>query len=139
MMTHFEDVAEIPVGFWDRWPHFSPLEVRDRMNGSLLVVPELMDALEALRNDCGFPLPLSSAYRTPAHSASLAGGSDTDPHTLGLAVDIAIVPGDQRAFHLVLSAGRVGFTGIELASDHIHLDIAPSKPNAPRPLLWISQ
>lgn len=136
MTTAFDSTAAIPDGFW-RWPHFSPSEIQDRLDGSLLVVPEFLDMLEALRHQCGFPIPISSAYRTPAHNAIVsATKSEEGSHTLGLAVDVAIVPGDPRCYSLVQAALIVGFTGIEITKDHIHLDAAPSRPDAPRPLLW---
>ena len=138
MTTAFQSVAEIPLGFW-RWPHFQPEEMRDRLDGSLLVDPAFMDTLEALRVSCDFPLPISSAYRTPAHNQTVSSTqSPTGPHTLGLAVDIAIGCNDPRAFYLLQAAFALKFQGIEATKDHIHLDMAPSRPDAPRPYFWVS-
>ncbi len=138
-MTHaFLSEDDIPLGFW-RWPRFSPQEMRDRLDGSLLVVDYFMDDLEALRTACDFPLPVSSAYRTPEHNQAVSSThSETGPHTLGVAVDIAIPGSDPRAYWVLQSAFKLNFTGIEVTPDHIHLDMAPSRPDAPRPMFWIS-
>ena len=133
MSPLFADAHDLPVGYW-RWSHFQPAEMCDP-SGELLVEPALMDKLEQLREDCGFPLPISSGYRTAAHSVAV-GGSATDPHTLGLAVDIAIGANDRRAYYVLRAAFLGGWAGIEVKGDHIHVDMAPSRPDAPRPLFF---
>jgi uncharacterized protein YcbK (DUF882 family) len=138
MTTAFQSVAEIPSGYW-RWAHFSPTELADRRDGSLLIDSDFLDALEALRRLCGFPLPLSSAYRTPSHNAEVSSTKSRDgAHTLGVAVDIAISGSDPKAYIVLRSAFALGFQGIEATTDHLHLDMAPSRPDAPRPYFWVS-
>jgi hypothetical protein len=134
----FATTSAIPSGFW-RWPHFSPTELIDRVDGSLVVVPAFLDLLESLRAQVGFPLPISSAYRTPAHNVEVSSTkSPTGAHTLGLAVDLAIAGSEPRAYQVLKSAFALGFPGIEACGDHLHLDCAPSQPNAPRPYFWVS-
>ena len=138
MADSFASVAAIPAGYW-RWSHFSPSELADKRDGSLLIVPEFLDDLEALRALCGFPLPLASAYRTPGHNAEVSSSHSLEgPHTLGLAVDVAISAGDPRAYVVLKSAFALGFQGIEATGDHLHLDMAPNRPDAPRPLFWMA-
>lgn len=131
----FAHVDLIPAGWW-RWLHFTPTEMADRKDGSLLIVPAVLDRLEQLRAAVGFKLPIASAYRTPAHSVAV-GGSATDAHTTGRGVDFDI-PGrnDPRSYPLLEAAFRLKVPGIEPAPDHLHLDWAESRPDAPRPSVF---
>ncbi len=134
----FRSAADIPAGFW-RWPHFSPTELQDPTDGSLLIVPAFLDQLEGLRDDLGFPLIITSAYRNPSHDKAVGGaGLATSPHVLGLAVDLGIASGDPKAYQVVKAAFLRGFPGIEATPTHLHLDWAESHPAAPRPLFWVS-
>ncbi len=134
----FASVKDIPAGFW-RWKWFAPAELADRLDGSLLIVPAFLDQLEGLRDDVGFALPLTSAYRSPGHDKAVGGaGLPSSPHVLGLAVDIGISANDPKSYQVVKWALFRGFQGVELTTSHIHLDWAPSQPNAPRPLLWLA-
>jgi len=102
------------------------------------ISPELMDRIQALRNLLGFPLPLSSAYRCHRHPAE-AKKDEPGTHHLGLAVDIKV--SRQRAHQVLTAALRMGcFTGIGInqkgGGRFIHLDIASTAANRPRPHVW---
>lgn len=137
----FASASAIPAGLW-RWPHIDPAhEWADQPSGTILIVPEFLDRLEALRGMVGVPLVFSSCYRTPAHNQIVsATSSDDGPHTLALAADI--LTAGPAAFELVRHALTLGFTGIgiaqkgEVAKRFVHVDCAPGKPTAPRPLIW---
>lgn len=95
--------------------------------------------LNALRERCGFPLPVTSAYRTPDENAALSTTGRDGPHTTGRAVDIAV--SGERAFILLKYALEAGFTGIglrqhgPLAKRFVHLDDLGG-PEFPRPRPW---
>jgi len=130
MPTSFDyhSVLEMPLGFW-RWPHFSPAaEWACKETGRIVVVPDFMDRLEALRSACGFALPISSGYRSPEHDEKV-GTSATPgagPHTTGQAADIAITNPQLGA--VLNHALTLGFTGIGVnqkegsATRFLHVD-----------------
>lgn len=59
---------DFPLGDW-RWSNFSPEEVASKGEGELLIDPDSMDKLQALRAALGKPLLITSAYRSAAHNA----------------------------------------------------------------------
>ncbi len=68
---------------------FSREEMKCVDCGACLVTPELVSALQALRDLTQVPIHISSAYRCPAHNASV-GGVSASQHTQGKAADIRI-------------------------------------------------
>lgn len=128
----YASVALIPAGFW-RWPHFNPAtEWACKGDGTILIVPEFMDRLEQLRTRCGFPLPITSGYRSPAYNAVVSSTGDDGPHTTGKAADIRVE--GVHAFTLISIALQMGFTGLGIQqkgprdSRYIHLDDAHDVP-----------
>jgi len=139
MAAFYEHWAEVPADAW-HWPHFTPREMACRRSGKLLLAPDFMDALEALRRDTNRPLPATSGYRDPEHNALVSSTGKTGPHTAGRAADIAISGED--AYILLGAAIRAGsFTGIGLnqrgpyPGRFVHLDTLPPAA-APRPRVW---
>jgi uncharacterized protein YcbK (DUF882 family) len=104
------------------------------------MLPErsFMDKIESLRNQLGFPFPVTSAARCPAYNAKVSGTGATGPHTTGRAIDIAV--GQDKALALVRAALFAGFTGVGVqgkgAGRFIHLDDLPNTATSPRPRLW---
>jgi len=85
----------------------------------------LVKMLDQARALAGIPFIITSGLRTPAESVK-AGGTDTDAHTGGFAVDLRCR--DSRSRFLILKAlFAVGFTRIGDEIDHIHCDIDPDK------------
>ena len=82
--------------------------------------------LDQLREACGFPLIVSSGYRTGKHN-ELVGGVDSSSHTSGHAVDIRAVSSDAR-WTIVRHAIELGFNRIGIASTFVHLDCSPEHP-----------
>jgi zinc D-Ala-D-Ala carboxypeptidase len=70
---------------------------------------EFMLALDALREEYGHPIHLSSGYRCPKHNMEV-GGVLGSYHTLGVAVDIAIY--GKPAYDLLGHIFDMGFEGI---------------------------
>lgn len=74
--------------------------------------------LEALREEFGHPITISSGYRCSVHNKS-EGGVKGSYHLLGRAVD-AVVPKAQRHFFLQLAFKY--FSGIGIHPEFTHID-----------------
>lgn len=112
--------------------HFSVKELASPDTGEAYVHPDLIAKLELLRASVGFPLIITSGYRTKEWNEKI-GGAKNSYHVKGMAVDIHVV-GD-KAYDLIDKAIQLGFNGIgvsqKLHSDYntrfIHLDIRPKE------------
>jgi len=85
-----------------------------------------LNELDALRHRCGFPLVVSSGYRTPEYNNRVSSTGLNGPHTTGKAADILVAR--DNAYTLLKHAFEAGcFTGIgikQTGNDRfIHLDI----------------
>lgn len=88
--------------------------------------------LDTLRERCGFPLVLNSAYRSFDYEKK-KGRKGTSSHCKGLAFDIRCNDSFYRA-ELVRCALEVGFTRIGIAKTFVHVDCDYSKPY---PSIWL--
>jgi uncharacterized protein YcbK (DUF882 family) len=90
--------------------------------------------LDALREQCGFPLVVSSGYRCPEHNQAVSTTGPNGPHTTGLAADLAVERG--QAYIVLREALKLGFTGIGVnqtgSGRFVHVDILNRKP----PTIW---
>jgi zinc D-Ala-D-Ala carboxypeptidase len=118
---------------WSRWPNFSEAELACKHTGKCLMDPAFMDRLQRLRGTLGYALPITSGYRDASHPVERA-KKQPGSHNRGRAVDIAVT--GEQAFHLVMVAGRLGFTGVGVAKTFIHLDDLVDF-HAHRPTLWV--
>ena len=82
---------------------------------------EFIHALDALRDECGFPFKITSGFRSKNHSLEVKKANGGGQHTRGNAADIAVAGGHQR-FIIVSNAIRLGFSGIGVARTFIHVD-----------------
>lgn len=82
--------------------------------------------LQKMRDIYGKPIHINSGWRCEKYNAQI-GGSRRSKHMDGLACDISFKDSFDR-YELVKAAFEVGFTGIELGSHHIHLDLRKTKP-----------
>ena len=87
---------------------------------------ELVEKLQQLRDEVGFPISISSAYRCEVHNRVI-GGHPSSSHMEGLAID-ALCSG-QRALDLVAAAIPI-FEGVGISQKSkshnkrfVHLDI----------------
>lgn len=105
--------------------YFSRSELECRCGcGQCWMDDKYLEALDQLRTDCGFPLPVSSGFRCRPHNADV-GGSPTSYHTdrvapntrFGQAVDIHVT--GKYAAKLVAAAVAAGFKeiGISMKGD----------------------
>lgn len=121
------------------WRYFNLDEFRCNCCLKNEISTDLVDALDAIREQLGFPLLISSGYRCPAHNARVSSTGDNGPHTTGLAADIKIA--GRQAYALLDKALEWGFTGIginqrgDMSKRFIHLDLL-SEPERFRPTIW---
>jgi zinc D-Ala-D-Ala carboxypeptidase len=111
------------------WKHFLLSEFAcrggDCCGGQNLIDEDLVAMLDALRDECGFALPVTSGYRCSKHNQRVSSTGPDGPHTTGKACDIGVDRG--RAVQVLQIALRMGFTGIGINQKgngrFIHLDI----------------
>jgi zinc D-Ala-D-Ala carboxypeptidase len=88
----------------------------------MLPKPELVTALQRLRDVYGKPVKINSAARCAVHNVKV-GGSPKSKHVEGLAVDIAA--DSATAYQLAKLGFQLGWGGIGVAKTFVHLDIRP--------------
>ena len=109
------------------WLHFTVEELSCQCGcgaGPEMMDHRFMQSMVALREECGFPFPVTSAYRCPAHNAAVSKTGTTGPHTTGKAIDIGV--DRQRARILLSKADSKRFPGLGVnqrgSARFIHLD-----------------
>lgn len=108
------------------YKYFTKDEFKCQETGENEIKPEFIEALDQLRQDCGFPFVITSGYRSPKHSIEAA-KSEPGTHAQGIAADIAVSDGVQRRI-LVEKALELGFKGIGVAKTFVHVDIRTTTP-----------
>ena len=95
---------------------------------------KLLSMLDEMREIYGYPIKITSSYRSPEHPIEAA-KKQLGEHSYGAAVDIVSDSGG-KTFRLVKAAIEVGFTriGISRKKGFIHLGIG--YPNAPEKTIW---
>ena len=95
---------------------------------------KLLSMLDEMREIYGYPIKITSSYRSPEHPIEAA-KKQPGEHSYGAAVDIVSDSG-VKTFRLVKAAIEVGFTriGISRKKGFIHLGIG--YPNAPEKTIW---
>lgn len=120
--------------------YFTDPELACKCCGEQKMQPDFMRKVEALREACGFPFAVSSAYRCPKHNAAVSSSGSNGAHTTGRAIDIQVY--GPLAHMLLSEALTAGFTGIGVSqkgahgSRFIHLDDLPEGGAHPRPGVW---
>jgi len=119
---------------WSKYPNFSEAELRCSETGECKMQADFMRRLQALREDYGKPMTITSGYRSPQHSIE-ASKKQPGTHARGLAVDIAVA--GQDCYDLMALAMKHGFTGIGVAQKgagrFLHID---TFKGGPRPNVW---
>lgn len=126
---------------WKYEPYFTRNEMRCKC-GECDGVPldSFMEKLFSMRVKCGFPFPISSAYRCPKYNAIVSTTGEGGPHTLGLAADIKVY--GERALLVLEAAIAVEMTGLGISQKgamskrFIHVDNVLGVPHIPRPFVW---
>jgi len=111
------------------YKHFDISEFRCRETGENDMDESFIHMLDELRERVGFPMVITSGYRSKQHTAERnkeKGGT----HTQGIAADIAVNNGFER-MNLVHEALKMGFGGIGVARTFVHIDM-----RATTPVMW---
>jgi len=110
--------------------HFNESEFNefDKMDKALLIM------LDNLREVYGYPIKITSSYRSPEHPIE-ARKTKPGEHAYGAAVDMVCV-GGEATFKLVEAAIKVGFTriGISRKKNFVHVGIGYE--GAPPMTIW---
>ncbi|KKN13335.1 hypothetical protein LCGC14_1007270 [marine sediment metagenome] len=99
-----------------------------------------MSVIEQIREKCGFPFIVTSAYRCPEYNEQISSTGFYGVHTLGKAIDI-LVRG-ANAFEVLRRAyglnGKITGIGISQKGINrfIHLDNITGDDKIPRPMIW---
>ena len=123
---------------WEKYPNFSAKEFACQHCGENGISELLLDALQSLREDLGFPFVISSGFRCKEHPVEI-NKKKPGTHNQGIAVDIAC--SHKQALQIVSSAESYGFTGIGVNQKgnygrFIHLDVGKATNDRPRPHIW---
>jgi uncharacterized protein YcbK (DUF882 family) len=96
--------------------------------------PKLLKMLDQLREAYGYPIKLTSTYRSPDHPIE-AKKEKSGEHSHGAAVDIACV-GGEATFKLVKAAIEVGFRRIGISRKNNFVHVGIGYPGAPETTIW---
>jgi len=118
--------------------YFSEDELRCQCGcGTLEFDPYFLKKINTIRDQCRFPLPVSSGYRCSNHPIEARKESGPGAHSRGLAVDLSV--SGYQAFTLISIAQNNGIRRIGInqkgprPSRFVHIDYDPS---APSPTIW---
>lgn len=91
---------------------------------------DFMTLIEVIREELDLPMDVESGYRCPDYN-KIIGGSKGSWHMKGRAIDIRR-PSGAYTWKIVKLAQKHGIRGIEVGTNHIHLD------NGERvePIIW---
>lgn len=94
---------------------------------SAAVHPDLVDALQTLRDRIGKPLSITSGFRCNRHNKAV-GGAEQSYHTLGMAADVScpagVSPEELAVIAEEIPLFREG--GIGVYASWVHLDVRQS-------------
>jgi len=107
--------------------HFKREEFDCQVTGTNNMEMAFLEKLDELRAYCGFPCVITSGYRHPTMHPIEKKKEVPGTHAQGIAADIKITNAADR-LKLVNSALKLGFTGIGVASDFVHVDTRGTTP-----------
>ena len=107
---------------------------KSEFNNLEMMDEKLLSMLDEMREIYGYPIKITSSYRSPEHPIEAA-KENPGEHAYGAAVDIVSDSGG-KTFRLVKATIEVGFTriGISRKKGFIHLGIG--YPGAPEKTIW---
>lgn len=112
-------------------PHFMLHEFKCSASNIIKYCEETIAKLEKIFDTClnvGEAI-VESGYRTPEYSVKV-GGTKDDGHTVGIAVDIKWYDKNEKLIapkYIACIAQEIGFTGIGIMKNSIHLDTRTTK------------
>lgn len=91
---------------------------------------ELTDRLDALREEYGYPIMVSSGYRCPDHNKAV-GGVSNSLHVQGRAADLYVDGNYQDFYDLVIESRLFDGVGYYPDEEFVHVDVRADgkKPN----------
>jgi zinc D-Ala-D-Ala carboxypeptidase len=120
---------------YGKYPNFFAKEFACQHCGADGVKESLIKKLQAMRNEYGKPMRITSGYRCPQHPIE-AKKAAPGAHALGLAADIGVEGAE--AHRILALAFKHGFTGVGVqqkgSSRFIHVDIRNGE--LPGPTVW---
>ena len=106
--------------------HFKPSEFASKGNGLLNIDADLVNALDAVREEFGQPIRITSGYRDPEHNKRV-GGAPKSKHVEGIAADIDLSGMDaQTRYRLMTLLIKHGFRAFGSYDNHpnmLHADL----------------
>ena len=106
------------------WKNLTRDEFKCQHTGENEIKDELIDFCQWLRDRCGFPLTVTSGYRSPDHPIEAA-KSKPGTHARGLAVDFAVSHGQARILTMYALQAAKGGVGINQKGNgrFVHVDV----------------
>jgi len=105
--------------------NFSLHEFQCRHCGQVKLDSRLVQKLQALRDEVGVPLVITSGFRCLEHNQAV-GGADGSQHLFGRAADV-VIPEGMSGEKFADIGRKVGFTGIGVYSSFVHMDVRPGR------------
>lgn len=122
--------------------YFSAKELSCQHTGEHGFDAEFLELLTQIRIECGFPFPITSAYRSPKHPIEQR-KERLGAHTTGKAVDILCSREKALEVVSVALANGISRIGVQQKGQNrfIHLDICtkddfPDYPDFPEDAIW---
>jgi|TARA_R110001592_G_scaffold230264_1_gene487064 uncharacterized protein YcbK (DUF882 family) len=107
--------------------YFSMYEFDCQVTEENRMEEDFLKKLDRLREGCGFPFVVTSGYRHPVEHPIEAAKEVPGTHAQGIACDIKITNANER-YKFISEALSLGFTGIGVAKDFIHVDTRGTTP-----------
>lgn len=109
-------------------PHFKVREFACS-DGSdvVLVAPSLVDILEAIRVHFGWPVTVTSGYRTVSYNAGLKNSSKKSQHCNGLAADIKVEGHTPKEVYDYACSLLGDHGGVGIYNTFVHVDVRAVK------------
>lgn len=114
-----------------RYFTYAEFDSPDKPKSGEMMDPDFLAMLDEARDCAGVPFIITSGFRTVAYNQQLIKegypASKNSSHLLGLAADIYVTDSQLR-FVIIDALLEVGITRIGIASNFIHCDTDPNKP-----------
>lgn len=121
--VEYKHWSKVPKSVWP-WTSFTPKDIASKGDGSIIVVPQALNKLQALFDFLKKPIIINDAYRDRVHNANV-GGEPTSLHKEGQAFDLSTRNIDRT--ELYQAARQIGFTGCGLYRTFLHCDIGRAR------------